>query len=114
MNNSIAWLLKLVLLDEARNRHEVANSFTLPPTPVTKSRTCDQIWQETLLGMTLCHKGLETVRGCGGETEDRQLGGVRPWQRQVNGKSCTQMVTDRHAEPTGTNYLLREPAAQSQ
>ena len=46
--------------------------------------------------------------------ENRQLDGVRLWQRWLNSTSCTQTVTDRHAKPTSTNYLLQEPAAQYQ
>lgn len=61
--------------------------------------------------LTLCHWGPGAVssgRRKRGDLKEPDLG------RRVECKACTLMVTDRHANPTGVNYLLQGPAAQYQ
>lgn len=48
--------------------------------------------------MTLCHEGLEIVNGVWGGGERSQA--TPPLAEAVEGKSCTQMVTGRHAKPS--------------
>lgn len=87
------------------------------PTPSphpTHPETCDQIWQQTFLGMILCHEGLEKVSG-GGVGERRQA--TRTSQTLSEAVERQVMHTNGHRQACQThqtNYLLQEPAAQYQ